>query len=303
MRLITLLAFGFLLFFVSCNQAPKGPTIALVTKTSDSPYFNEMREVAQKTADSLGLTLISNGPQREYDIAKQTEIIENLIQRGVDVLCIVPCGSREIVPVIKKANKANIPVIIVDTRVDEEALNSSNAKIETFIGSDNYEGGVIAGKYLVQLLNGKGKVAMIEGVVGHETNDNRKQGFKDAIKDSTGIELVTVQSANWERDKAYNVCQNILLANPDIDGIFTASDLMGLGALKAIEAENKLNEIALVSFDALPEAQKKVKEGKMRGTVAQFPGLMGETAILQAHNLLNGQPVEKEIPVKIELIK
>jgi len=231
------------------------------------------------------------------------QIIENLIQRKVSVLVITPSGSREIVPVIVKANQANIPVIIVDTRADGPEMQSAGAKIAAFIGSDNYMGGKLAGEYLTQKLNGTAKLAVLEGIPGHETGDARLRGFHDALAGHPGMEIVASQPANWERDQGYNVFQNILQAHPDINGLFAASDLMALGATEAIAAAKKTGQIAVVGFDAQPEAREAIKKGSMAATVAQNPATMGEMAVDAAVKVLAGQTVTPEFSVPIELIK
>src|SRR5438552_18798759 len=153
--------------FLSCqrgaDQAGGAPRIALVLKTLNNPFFIDMQKGAEEAAKKLGVNLIVQAAEREVDVEKQMQIIENLIQAKVAALCVTPSGSREIVPAIEKANRAGIPVVIVDTRVDAKAMSESKGKIATFIGSDNYEGGKEAGDFLAKRLGGKGKVAEFEG--------------------------------------------------------------------------------------------------------------------------------------------
>src|SRR5215211_7928605 len=182
------------------EQAGGRQRIALVMKTANNPFFIEMQKGAEAAAKRLGVELVVQAAEREVDVEKQMQIIENLIQTRVAALCVTPSGSREIVPAIDKANRANIPVVVVDTRVDAKALSESGGKVATFIGSDNYEGGRLAGEFLAKRLNGKGKVAVLEGIPGHETGDSRLRGFRDALKAAPGVEIVASQTANWERD-------------------------------------------------------------------------------------------------------
>jgi ribose transport system substrate-binding protein len=228
------------------------------------------------------------------------QIIENLIQTQVDALCVTPSGSKEIVPAIAKANQAGIPVLILDTRVDEATLGSNH--IETFIGSDNYEGGRLAGLYVVEQLSGQAKVVILEGIPGHETGDARLRGFRDAIQGSSGIEIVASQTANWERDQGFNVFQNLMQAHPEVDTLFACSDLMALGALEAIELAGKAGEIRVIGFDALAEARQAIQEGRMLASVAQFSDEMGRLAIENAVRVIRGETLPDYIPVKIELI-
>jgi ribose transport system substrate-binding protein len=292
------------LAFLSCQrgaeQSGGAPRIALVLKTANNPFFIDMQKGAEEAAKKLNVNLVVQAAEREVDVEKQMQIIENLIQAKVAALCVTPSGSREIVPAIEKANNASIPVVIVDTRVDAKAMSESKGKIATFIGSDNYEGGKIAGEFLAKRLGGKGKVAVLEG--GHETGDSRLRGFRDAIKASPGIEIVASQTANWERDQGFNVFQNILQSHPDVQAVFACSDLMALGAVEAIAAAKKTGQIAVVGFDALNEARDAVKRGTMDATVAQSPAEMGALAIENAYRVIKGEQVKEEFVVPIKLI-
>ena len=279
------------------------PTVALVVKTLNNPFFIEMQKGAEEAAKKAGVTLVVQAADREVDVERQMQIIENLIERKVNALCITPSGSREIVPVIVKANQANIPVLIVDTRVDEKALAAAGGKVATFIGSNNYDGGRIAGAFLVEKLGGKGSVAVLEGIPGHETGDARLQGFREAIAKAPGMKIVASQPANWERDQGFNVFQNILQAHPDVNALFACNDLMALGATEAIAAAGKTGKIVVVGFDAQPEARAAIQKGTMAATIAQFPARMGATAIENAAKLLRGEKIDGFTPVSIELVK
>jgi ribose transport system substrate-binding protein len=301
---------GCAVLLAGCNRgdnSPGGesgkPTVALVVKTLNNPFFIEMQRGAEDAAAKAGVNLLVQAADREVDVERQMQIIENLIERKVNALCITPSGSREIVPVIVKANQANIPVLIVDTRADEKALEAAGGKIAMFIGSDNYDGGKIAGTFIVGKLGGKGNVAVLEGIPGHETGDARLRGFRDALAGSPDVKIIASQPANWERDQGFNVFQNILQANPEIDALFACSDLMALGATEAIAAAGKTGTIVVVGFDAQPEARAAIRKGTMAATVAQFPARMGATAVENAAKLLRGETIEAFTPVAIELVK
>ena len=276
--------------------------IALVVKTLNNPFFIDMQKGAEEAARNANVVLQVQAAEREIDVEKQMQIIENLIQSKVSALCITPSGSKEIVPAIVKANQAGIPVLILDTRVNPEALQQAGGKIASFVGSDNFEGGKVAGEFMVKALGGTGKVAVLEGIPGHETGDSRLKGFRQAVAAAPGIEIVSSQTANWERDQGYNVFQNMLQANPGIQGLFACSDLMALGAVEAIAAAGKTGKITVVGFDAFSEAREAVRKGVMAATVAQFSSEMGRTGVENAVRLLKRETIPQEITVKIQLI-
>jgi ribose transport system substrate-binding protein len=282
--------------------APPKPRVALVLKTLNNPFFIDMQKGAQEAATRLGVDLVVQAAEREVDVDKQMQIIENLIQTKVNALAITPSGSKEVVPAIAKANAANIPVVIVDTRVDEKTATEAGIRLDGFVGSDNYEGGKVAGEYLIQVTGGKARVGLLEGIPGHETGDSRLKGFHDAIKGAPGVKVVASQTANWERDQGFTVFQNMLQAHPDIDALFACSDLMALGAVEAIAAAGKAGKIRVIGFDALEDARKAIAAGTMLASVAQFSSEMGKLAVEDAVKLIHGEKVPPEQKVRIELV-
>ena len=278
------------------------PIIALVMKTLNHPYFLDMQRGAREAARHLNIRLVIQAAEREIDVEKQMQIVENMIQRRVSALCIAPSGSREIVPVIVKANRAGIPVLIVDTRVDQEALREAGGEIAGFVGADNLRGGRMAGEYLVEQLNRQGKVAILEGIPGHETGDSRLRGFHQVIRKHPGIQVLSSQTANWERAQGYTVFQNMLQARPDIEALFSCSDMMALGAIEAIAEAGREGSILVVGFDAVSEAREAVRQGRMLATVAQYPYDMGKQVVENAVEVLKGNRIQKDVEVPIQLI-
>lgn len=306
LRLFGLLSslLGPVIFLAGCQRDLEldGPAVALVLKTLNNPYYADMQKGAEEAAQKLGLPIIVQAPEREVDVEKQMQIVENLIQRKVAAICLAPCGSKEIVPGIIKANQERIPVLILDTRVDAGILRQAGGSVTTFIGSDNLEGGRMAGDYLAKALGGKGKVAVLEGIPGHETSDERARGFRTVLQANPGIQIVSSQTANWERDQGFNVFQNILQAQPEVRALFACNDLMALGAVEAIAAAGKTGTIHVVGFDALTDAREAILNGTMDASVAQHPYDIGRLAVENAHRAIKGEPVAPEIPVTMELI-
>src|SRR5438046_5468176 len=294
-------------FSTCCNRGTTTtttgrPTVAFVLKTLNHPFFVDMRRGAQEAADRLGVTLQVQAAEREIDVEKQMQIVENMIQTGIQALAITPTGSPEIVSALVKARDAKVPIVVVDTRLDPKAAADAGVRGETFVGSDNYEGGKLAGEYLVKATGGKARVGILEGIPGHETGDSRLRGFRDAVKGAAGVAIVASQPANWERDQGFNVFQNMLQAHPEIDSVFACSDLMALGAIEAIRAAGKTGAIKVVGFDALDDAKKAIAAGSMDASVAQFPAEMGRAAIESAVKVIHGEKLPDEIKVKLELV-
>ena len=278
-------------------------TVAFVPKALNSPFWGQMQEAGEAEAEALGVNLVSLAADRETDVERQYQIIENLIQQRVDAILLAPSGSKELVPAIRKANDAGIPVLLLDTRIDEGAAASVGAEVLTYIGSDNFEGGAVAGRYLAAELAGVGEIAVIEGISGHETADQRRLGFLSGIEGSPGLRVVASQTANWERARAYTVAENLLQAHPDLRAVFAANDEMALGALEAIDAAGRISEIAVIGFDAIPDALANIRSGRMLGSVAQFPSEMARLGVKHAVELVrSGQIPPGEVLTRVELI-
>ena len=275
----------------ACGRAVERdrPRVALVLKTLNSPFFIDLQKGAEAAAARLGVTLVVQAAEREMDVEKQMQIIENLVQTGVAVLCVAPSGSREIVPALGKAQRAGIPVVVVDERIDEAAASEAGVRPATFVGSDNVAGG-------------RAKVAVLEGIPGHESGDARLRGFREAIGVAPGVEVVASQTANWERDQGFTVFQNMLQAHPEIDAVFACNDVMALGAVEALGAAGRTGRVRVIGFDAVDDARTAIAAGAMEASVAQFPSEMGRLAVESAVKLIRGETVPREQPTRVALV-
>ncbi len=276
---------------------------ALVIKTLNNPNAALMSQGAQDAAAEVGAEVVVMAPEREVDSARQLEIVENLIAQGIDGLLIMPCGSRELVPGVKKANDEGIPVINIDTKLDAKAMEELEAHIETFIGSNNYDAGVLGAESIAKTLgDAGGEIAVIEGVPGHESSDVRVRGFEETIAKYPNIKVVAKQPAYWETDQGFSVIQNIMEANPGLDGVWVASDLMGLGGAQAIEQAGKQGEILMVGVDGMLDAIRSIREGIYTSTVEQSTYMMGYEGIMAAEKYNAGEEFEDVVYTPLTLI-
>jgi len=250
-----------------------------------------LKKGAEKKAKESDIELIAVDAQN--DAAKQTNDVEDLIQKGVDVVVINPTDSDAVASAVSAANAANIPVITVD-RV------ANSGKVVSHIASDNIEGGKMAGEYIHELIGEGASVAELEGIPGSSAARERGKGFHKVA--DKGLKVTAKQAADFDRAKGLSVMENILQANSDIKAVFAHNDEMALGALEALKSAGK-TDVAVVGFDATDDAVKAVNEGRMAATVAQKPELIGEKAMETAKQVTQGKKVEKFIPIELELIK
>lgn len=288
--LLCVLMMGSMAASIASAAAPK---IGLAVSTLNNPFFVDLRDGALEEAKKAGLSITVADAQNDPN--RQLSQVENFIEQGVSIILINPCDSTAIVPAIKAANRAKIPVITVDRGAD-------GGEVVCHIASDNVQGGQMAGEFLAKLIGYKGKVVELEGIPGTSAARDRGKGFNEVMKKYPNIKIVARQEAGFDRAKGMTVMENILQAQPEIDGIFCHNDEMALGALRAIDAAGRLSAIKIVGFDATDDAVKSVKDGKMVATVAQKPRVMGSMAVETAKQVLDGVKVGAFIPVPLELI-
>ena len=272
-----------------------GQTIGLSVSTLNNPFFVTLRDGAQAMADELGLELLVTDAQDS--VSTQINDIEDLIQRGVQVLIVNPTDSDAVVPAVLAANAAGVPVIAVDRGV------GAGAQLAYFIASDNVAGGAAAGDFICEMIGGSGPVVELEGIPGVSAPRERGQGFNEAIAATCpDVTVVARQTANFNRAEGLTVMENILTAQPEIAAVFAHNDEMALGALQAVEASGR--DILVVGFDANDDAVQAVNDCRMGATVAQLPAQLGAQAVEAAQAILtDGAPASVEnIAVALELV-
>ena len=216
---------------------------------------------------------------KNVDALRQLDLVDNMIAQRVNVLCIVPADSKGILPAITKANQANIPVLILDNKIDKETAERQGVRTLTFVGSDNFAGGRLAGEFMIKKLPTGGEVAVLEGVSGVDAAIQRKAGFMATIEKAPQIRVVASQPADWDREKGLNIFQNMLQAHPNIKGVFACNDEMALGALQAIHAARKDHQVVVVGFDAIKDSLDAIRGQTMDATVAQLPAEVGRLGV------------------------
>ncbi|MCC5893371.1 ribose ABC transporter substrate-binding protein RbsB [Exiguobacterium sp.] len=265
--------------------------IGLSISTLNNPFFVALKDGAEEQAAALDATLTVADAQN--DAAKQVSDVEDMIQKGMDLILINPTDSEAVGAAVQSANDAGIPVITVDR-------NAESGEVVAHVASDNVAGGMLAGEYMVELVGEGGKVVELEGIPGASATRDRGQGFNEAIDGK--LDVVAKQSANFDRAQGLTVMENILQDNKDIVAVFAHNDEMALGAVQALNSAG-MSDVKVIGFDATDDAVKAVEDGTMAATVAQKPTEIGKLGVEAAVNYLKGETVEDNIPVDLELIK
>ena len=268
--------------------AGKKYKMIFIVKSLDNPFWDRMRSGAEKAAKELDIDMKTLAPIKPYNVEEQLRFMEDGITQKVDAICVVPADSKGIVPGIKKANKAGIPVVTPNSR-------AYGGKVTTWTGAQNRDVGYDIASYALGVMGGKGNVIILEGTPGNQTAIDRKKGFDDAIAEHPGIKVLASQTAKYSRVEGMRVMENLVQRFPKIDLVIACNDEMALGAVEALDAAGRLSQTKITGFDANNDALKSISEGKMLATGDQRPDAQGYWGVVAAYAYLEGMPVPKDL--------
>lgn len=275
--------------------------IALVMKTLTNPFFVDMEVGARHAEEELGIELIVKTGAQETSIEQQIAIVEELIEDKVDAIVIAPGSSTELVPVLKKAQDAGIPVINIDNRLDA-ALSQRHGLVGVpFISVNNVAAAYQSAKCIADRIDTPTDVVLLEGIREARNAQDRKTGAKKAFAENPNIRLVATETAHWKIDEAYEVTGDLFQAYPAIGAIFAANDMMALGALKYLQ-DHSMDNVMVASFDALEEAQQAIKEGWLLCTINQQADRQGYLGVQYAVRALRGETLPLETLIEAKLV-
>lgn len=224
----------------------------------------------------------------QNDIARQLNDVDSLITQQVDAIILNPLDREGLGGSVDLIKEAGIPLVEVNTYTENDAY-------DVYVGSQEEDAGRIQADFIVRTLGEEGKIVVLHGVMGHSGQIGRFQGLKEGLLDKyPGWELIAEQTGNWKRDEGLRITEDWLQRFPDIDVIASQNDEMAMGALQAVEAEGKLDDILVLGVDATPDAIAAVKEGKLAVTVFQDSQGQGEGALEVAVGLLEGKTYDKQ---------
>lgn len=298
---LTVSALACVALILGCKQRQATPAegvqgkVAVVISTLNNPWFVVLGETAAERARQLGYETTIFDSQN--DTAKETDHFENIIAAGYKAILFNPTDADGSIVNVKKAKEAGIPTFCMDREI-----NSTEVAVAQIL-SDNYTGCVKLGQYFVKKLNKKGTYVELLGLVGDNNTWNRSKGFHSVVDNYKDLKMVAQQSADFDRNKALDVTESILQANPDIDAVFCGNDAMAMGAYQALVAAGKERKVMVFGFDGAKDVVDSIREGKIIATVMQFPKLMAKTAAEWADQYVRGERIfPQKVPVAVELV-
>lgn len=269
--------------------------IGVCIKTLSDEFPRQIAEAIEKAAAGMDNVKVEIN-DAQADVATQLEQVENLIAKGVDAIILNPQEADGLNTAVEACVAANIPVIECNTMTSNEDYNC-------YVGSSDVVSGRMQGEFIKEAIDGKGQIAIMEGVMGQTGQINRLKGVYESLVDvCPDVEVVAEQTANWQRDEAMALAENWIVTYPELKAIMCQNDDMALGALEAVKNAGKQDSILVVGVDAIAEAVEAVQSGELACTVFQDAVGQGEGALEAAIAIVNGETVEKTVDIPFVLV-
>jgi ribose transport system substrate-binding protein len=283
-----------LLFATGCRREAK-QVIGVVPKGANHIFWQTVHAGAIKAARENNLRIEWSAPTLEIDSSRQIAIVEAMVNRKLAGIVLAPVDRKALVRVVERASRSGIPVAIFDSDVDTEERI-------TYVATNNREGGRMAARKLGEILQGKGKVAVIGFMPGSASTMEREEGFEEEIHSNfPGIRIVQTAFGMADRAKAKAATENILTAHPDLDGIFADNESSSVGATLALKARANWRA-RMVAFDANDQLIDDLQDRVIEALVLQDPFKMGYESTKAVAMKLRGEVPPKLIDSGVTLV-
>lgn len=272
------------------SQETKKPTVALIPKGATHVFWKSVQSGALRAGEELGAEIIWSAPDREDDRRQQMGMVDALILRKVDVLCLAPLDATALREKAIKATKAGIPVLVFDS-----PLTNPEGACVGYVGTDNYAAGRRGAEGLAKSLGGKGRVLMLRYNPGSASTEAREQGFLDGLKAFPNIQVVSSEQFGGATvASALDKSKGLLLrfsGDQTPDGIFCPNQSTTYGMLQALQQKKLAGKVKFVGFDPTSALVDALRKGELSGIVSQDPYRMGYLAVKVALDKVAGRPV------------
>jgi ribose transport system substrate-binding protein len=271
-------------------------------KSLANEFFKTMEDGGRRhqSAHADAYDLVATGIKDEQDVARQIEIVEQMIARNVQAIVLAPADSRALVAVAQRAAGAGIAVVNIDNRFDAAVLGERKVTIP-FVGPDNRKGARLVGEAVSRRLTRGDPIAIIEGAPNAFNGIQRKLGFEDAAN-AAGLRIVRSVTAQWEAARANQVVSALVSEHPEVKAVLCANDSMALGAVAALKAGGRGGQVLVGGFDNISAVQQLVRDGQIVATADQHGDRLAVYGIEYALQMLrdrSARPADRETPVDL----
>jgi ribose transport system substrate-binding protein len=273
-------------------QAADEMTIAVFTKNRTNPAYEAFRIAADRIAQATGVRVVHFVPKQPDNVDEQKAMVEQVLKDRPDAVIFIPVDDVAMIPSVKELNAANIPVVLV--------ANPLPGSFVTYVGADDYEIGYRQAHYLFEALGGQGKIVVIEGTPAAPTNRERVRGYKRAVAEYPGIQVLGSGNGNYQQPDAKRVMEKFLAAYPQIDAVLSANDGMALGALEALKEAGRTSVV--IGINGILPAVQQIETGAILASVDFNMFKMGCTATRAAVRYLKREPLPEKVILPAEII-
>ncbi|SEH29875.1 ABC transporter substrate-binding protein [Rhizobium sp. NFR12] len=296
-KLATALLASALILGAASAQAAE---IAVIVKTVNSTFWQNVQKGADAAMKEVGAgnTMTFQGPASESAIADQVNMVENAVNRGVAGIVLAPSDPDALIPAVKKAWEARIPVVIVDSMLSK----GSEQYYQSFLATDNKTAGELAAKALIEKVGKEGKIAVMSYVAGAGSEIGRVGGFTDYIKANSKLQIVGPFYSQSQMATALNQTTDVLAANSDLKAIFGANEPTAIGMGRAIKQSGKSGKLVAIGFDGNQDLQEFVKDGTLQAIAVQGSFQMGDLGVKTISKLLKKEKVEKFVDTGVVVV-
>jgi len=276
------------------------PKVALVMKSLANEFFRTMEDGAKahQKAHAGEYTLVANGIKNETDTAEQIKMVEQAVAQKASAIVLAPADSKALVPAVKNAIDKGVLVVNIDNRLDAAALKEKNINVP-FVGPDNRAGAKLVGDYLAKHLKAGDKVGIVEGVSTTFNAQQRTLGYQDAMK-AAGMNVVGVQSGQWEIEKGNTVAAGMLREHPDLTALLAGNDSMALGVVAAVKAAGKTGKVQVVGYDNIQAIKPMLADGRVLATADQYAAKQAVFGIELALKALAAKTPQAQLPAEVK---
>lgn len=279
-------------------QEDQNKKMVLITMDSLDEHWLSVKSGAEKKAEEIGgINIVFRAPTGKVDPNEQTRMVEDAITEQADAILLAPSDSSALAPVVDRAIDANIPVVIIDSDVDTDGYL-------TFLATDNYAAAQEAADTMANLVDSKGKVAIIMAQPGSGTAISRTKGFEDRIAEKyPNMSIVTVQYSNGDKALALNQATDIMTANPDLVGFYGGNEGSTVGIARAIQETGNKDKIKVVGFDKSSDIIEGIENGYIQASMVQNPEVMGSESVEIANKFIStGETGETKIDTGVTVV-
>lgn len=264
--------------------------IAVIVKTANSDFWQNVKKGADEGVKGLkGYTATFQGGASDTDLAGQVALVENAVNRKVAGIVLAPSDPDALVPALKKAWEAHIPVVLIDSAAADSAKNY----YQSFLATDNKLAGELCAKALIAKIGTEGKIAIMSYTAGSGSEIGRVGGFKDYIQKHSKLTIVGPFYSNSQMGTALNQTTDVLAANPDLKGIFGANEPTAIGMGRALVQSGKAGKVVAIGFDGNGDLQRFVRDGTIEAIAVQSAYEMGNLGVKTVAQVLQHQKVPK----------